>query len=164
MFSSKFRTSRDGHAVPRCISIATDKPGRSQTPKLASQSFHESLLRKRGAASGDSRDQSKKSSEAGSSSDHAKQTSKPDNEKYNKVNIRDLLFDRGQTDDSEGNICTINNCNRKFISKEPLEIHQRRAHSPPTAHVCPVCFASFSTVPNLNKHVRYSLFFIVYER
>lgn len=54
---------------------------------------------------------------------------------------------------SEENICTINNCNKKFLSKESLLAHQRRIHAPPTAHVCPNCADSFSTKPNLNRHV-----------
>lgn len=164
MVFSKFSSSQDGQAGTRSILIATNTSDRSHISKLASRSFHEDLLRKRSGASGGGSDQSKKSSQPGSSSDHSKQPSKKhDNQKYNKVTIRDLLFDRGQTDDSEANICTINNCNRKFISKESLEIHQRRAHAPPTAHVCPVCFASFSTVPNLNKHVRCSLISVLYK-
>lgn len=57
------------------------------------------------------------------------------------------------TEKPEENVCNINNCNRRFVSKESLLAHQRRVHALPTAHVCSHCSTSFSTLPNLNKHV-----------
>lgn len=126
--------------------------------KLATQSFHESMLRPRTCSGDENKEKSKKSSEAGSSSDHAKQKNSKDGSRYTKVSVQDLLFDVGDSADNTGeNICTINNCNRKFISRESLLAHQRKAHYPPTANVCPYCFSSFSTIPNLNKHVSCNL-------
>lgn len=125
----------------------------SARSKLSTRSFHESLIRPRRVSGSGDNGHSKDGSNAGSSSDHAKKVSKSKDGKYNRVNISDLLFDSSPTDKSGKNICTINNCNRKFVSKESMEAHQRRAHAPPTAHICSQCFASFSSVPNLNKHV-----------
>lgn len=72
-----------------------------------------------------------------------------------RVSVQSLLndekvFARGNSNEF---VCTIDNCNRKFISNDSLSVHQKRCHSPPTAHVCSQCKSSFSTIPNLNKHV-----------
>lgn len=121
--------------------------------KLSSRSFNDSLLRPQSASGSGDNGFPNYSSIAASSFNRPKQNSNLQKSKHKRLDVSDLLFDRNQTDKSEQNICTINKCNRKFISKESLQIHQRRSHAPPTAHICPQCYASFSSVPNLNKHV-----------
>lgn len=50
-------------------------------------------------------------------------------------------------------LCDYPGCHRKFSTSASRLIHQRRTHAPPTAYVCCFCKSSFSTSPNLNKHV-----------
>lgn len=50
--------------------------------------------------------------------------------------------------------CNVVHCKRKFSSRDALRAHQKRSHPAPTAFVCEHCQSSFSTPPNLNKHVR----------
>lgn len=50
--------------------------------------------------------------------------------------------------------CEFSGCKRTFHSLESLRAHQKRSHPAPTAFVCDICKSSFSTPPNLNKHVR----------
>ena len=51
--------------------------------------------------------------------------------------------------------CTVPHCKRKFPSGDALKAHMKRSHPAPTAYVCEHCKSSFSTPPNLNKHVSY---------
>lgn len=75
----------------------------------------------------------------------------------NRMAVENLLNEANTSRRGDANefICTVNKCNRKFVSEESLLAHQRRSHAPPTANVCSHCKSSFSTVPNLNKHVSF---------
>lgn len=50
--------------------------------------------------------------------------------------------------------CDVPHCKRTFTTGAALIAHKRRSHPAPTAFVCEHCHSSFSTPPNLNKHVR----------
>lgn len=49
--------------------------------------------------------------------------------------------------------CEYPSCRKKFATPQALINHRSRQHGSPSAIVCPHCSSSFSTVPNLNKHV-----------
>lgn len=80
--------------------------------------------------------------------------------KYNRVSVKDLLNEDNESEDKveyvkkDGIICHIDNCGRQFVSQESLIAHQKRSHAAPTKYICHYCRSSYSTVPNLNKHVR----------
>lgn len=83
--------------------------------------------------------------------------------KYNRVRVDDLLNKDSYNNQGavfkehkypQARLCTIDRCNRKFVSEGALLAHQRRSHALPTLHVCTNCDSSFSSLPNLNKHVR----------
>lgn len=105
------------------------------------------------------------SSQAGSSSQHAEQQQirlQPMSSRYNRVSVSDLLNDEASGSSSQGAAstqrgiyCRVEGCGRRFVSQEALTAHQKRSHAAPTAFRCPHCGSSFSTAPNLNKHVRY---------
>lgn len=155
MSNNNFPSSSDkNHRYPVFLPLP-EKPSKTHSSRFSSYSFHESILN-RTLSNDNNGGKARKNTPPASSRDHEKgDSSDNQKEKYNKVNVADLLFDRGG---NGTNVCTINNCNRKFISKESLLAHQRKAHAPPTAHVCPYCRSSFSTIPNLNKHVSESAF------
>ena len=93
--------------------------------------------------------------------------------KFNRVRVADLLNhepgssssqgkpkkDKASSSDSDtpGRFvdveCEIGHCKRKFPTKEALLAHQKRSHPVPTEFICEQCNSSFSTSPNLNKHV-----------
>lgn len=50
--------------------------------------------------------------------------------------------------------CNIDNCGRRYTSEESLKIHQSRHHATPTSLICRQCQTTYSSVANLNKHVR----------
>lgn len=89
---------------------------------------------------------------------------------YNRVRVEDLLNDDRDLSSSpfahgslsegkpEGIICKINECDRRFVSEQSLLAHQRRTHAAATPFICPHCKLSYSTVPNLNKHVSNRIF------
>lgn len=100
-------------------------------------------------------------------------TSRPVKSRYTKIRVEDLLNDAqansshnigvtapstasapGATNDSKL-ICTYDRCHRAFPSSGALLDHQNRAHGVPTRHICGRCNVSFSTLPNLNKHVSF---------
>lgn len=56
-------------------------------------------------------------------------------------------------------MCDVPHCKRKFPTLDSLKAHQKRSHAPPTAYVCEHCKSSFSTPPNLNKHVSQQFLF-----
>lgn len=82
---------------------------------------------------------------------------------YNRVRVEDLINDSSSSNKSSvmssssqqkvAYKCEAPLCGRKFVSEEALEAHHKRSHAPPTAYVCQRCKSSFSTLPNLNKHV-----------
>lgn len=49
--------------------------------------------------------------------------------------------------------CDHLHCKKTFNTRSALHAHQRRSHPAPTAFICESCRSSFSTPPNLNKHV-----------
>lgn len=87
----------------------------------------------------------------------------PGHPPYNRVRVEDLLNDEPSIPTSSqpssfrrsdsAIICHVKDCGRRFVSKESLEAHQRRSHAAATPFVCPHCHISYSTIPNLNKHV-----------
>lgn len=83
---------------------------------------------------------------------------------FNKIPVKDLLNEtppRGRISHRPTQIkpdvftflCESSNCNRRFASQEALTAHQRRSHATRTQFACPHCSSTFSTSPNLNKHV-----------
>lgn len=88
---------------------------------------------------------------------------------YNRVRVQDLLNtetpsssrrNRSSSDSDEAQRnsnyqCQVANCNRVFSTAESLAAHVKRSHAAPTQFVCEHCGSSFSTPPNLNKHVRF---------
>lgn len=83
---------------------------------------------------------------------------------YNKVRVEDLLNKESEPAKSHhtirrpGIICHLDGCGRQFVSHESLVAHQKRSHAAPTSFICPHCELSYSTVPNLNKHVSLTLY------
>lgn len=89
---------------------------------------------------------------------------------YKRVKVQDLLNDddsyvsrsanQAQASSSADGIpnivCEMDQCGRKFATFESLTAHQKRQHAAPTAFVCPYCHSSYSSLPNLNKHVSIS--------
>lgn len=79
--------------------------------------------------------------------------------KYNRVSVKDLLNEDKESEKQvesvrkDGIICHIDSCGRQFVSQESLIAHQKRSHAAPTKYICQYCQSSYSTVPNLNKHV-----------
>lgn len=89
-------------------------------------------------------------------------------QKYNKISIDDLLNKTGSNNNASSSAsssapdnvafeCTEPLCGRKFVSEEALKAHKKRSHAAPTSYVCQRCKSTFSTLPNLNKHVSYFL-------
>lgn len=81
---------------------------------------------------------------------------------FNRVSVDDLLNKPSSMKEGKKSIrptdvfkfvCSMDNCNRAFASEATLKSHQVRTHGPPTSFVCPRCGSSYSSVPNLNKHV-----------
>lgn len=52
-------------------------------------------------------------------------------------------------------VCNVENCGRRFATKEALQGHQKRSHMAPTQYLCQQCSSTFSSSANLNKHVRF---------
>lgn len=85
---------------------------------------------------------------------------------YNRVSVQDLLnADIAIVGNSSSGpapeawaVCNIGSCGRRFVSVQSLSAHQKRAHAAPTSLICSHCGSSFSTIPNLNKHVSSVLF------
>lgn len=103
-------------------------------------------------------------SQPGSSLQHAEQqrgSMISQSASYSRVSVQDLLNEESTAPlrpsqphlQREGIICHAEGCGRHFVSQESLIAHQRRSHAAPTAFVCQLCNLSYSTVPNLNKHV-----------
>lgn len=59
--------------------------------------------------------------------------------------------------------CDVPGCKRKFPSKDSMKAHQKRSHPAPTNFICDQCQTSFSTPPNLNKHVSCHVSFMYLE-
>lgn len=89
---------------------------------------------------------------------------------YNRVNVIDLLNhdsypfnghplqqETGQQTHSNQYVCNIGECTRRFSSEKALTSHFEKAHGSSTQYICPHCRSSFSTSPNLNKHVSHTL-------
>lgn len=88
---------------------------------------------------------------------------------YKRVTVKDLLNDESNSPsmntpnltrhaDGIPNIrCDINSCGQKFATLDSLQAHQRRKHAAPTSFVCPQCMSSYSSLPNLKKHVRFQV-------
>lgn len=85
---------------------------------------------------------------------------------YNRVNVLDLLNHdnypftahsvQRQTElvsHSNHYVCNLGECTRRFSSEKALTAHFEKAHGSSTQYICPHCRSSFSTSPNLNKHV-----------
>lgn len=82
---------------------------------------------------------------------------------YNRIQVKDLLNHPaassggpkgGSSSKCEVCLCDLDGCTREFASRKALEIHQKRVHSAPTVFACKICPSTFSTSPNLAKHVR----------
>lgn len=103
---------------------------------------------------------------------------------YNRVRVDDLLNPDGPSSRSRGTVrsdsrrrpsdspsgatvssveCDVQGCKRKFPSKDSMKAHQKRSHPAPTNFICDQCQSSFSTPPNLNKHVSCHASFIYVE-
>lgn len=78
---------------------------------------------------------------------------------FNRVKVEDLLNDEKVSlaphsrNSAADYVCSFPNCQRRFQSRDALLGHQRRLHAARTEYVCKLCNSSFSTTPNLNKHV-----------
>lgn len=91
----------------------------------------------------------------------------PNRERYNRVRVEDLLNSSSSGSKEPQKVlvhhqfetplaqflCEYPSCHRKFSTFASRAIHQRRTHAPPTSFICQHCNSSFSTSPNLNKHV-----------
>lgn len=100
----------------------------------------------------------------GSSSVHAQQQTSSSS--FRRVRVEDLLNDTSLDDQESAQSsrkespielaeirCDYPGCLKVFPSFSTLQQHHRRSHARPTSFVCDKCQASFSTFPNLNKHV-----------
>lgn len=92
-----------------------------------------------------------------SRSPHPQQKSTEQTE-YTKIFVQDLL-NRDRNEEMRNSPqfqevkCEYLDCGKLFASPQSMFNHQKRQHGSPTANVCPKCLSSFSTIPNLNKHV-----------
>lgn len=87
-------------------------------------------------------------------------TTEMSSSRYNRVKVEDLLNQEERSDSNENPreiICHLEECGRQFVSHEALIAHQKRSHAAPTSYICRYCQMSYSTVPNLNKHVSTTL-------
>lgn len=124
--------------------------------ELNLRSSRDGKFRKSYETERDGRESPKIRLEAQSSSHNANPTLKNDTVKYNKIRIQDLLCDDSPPEKPRAFLCTRNNCNKTFLSKKDLEIHQESVHAPRTTHICPVCSASFARKRNVKIHVSYT--------
>lgn len=79
-------------------------------------------------------------------------------EQYSRVDVQTLLnhedfYHTGDRSSCSQVKCDYVGCGRLFVSPRSLSMHRKRQHCSPTSNVCPKCLSSFSTVPNLNRHV-----------
>lgn len=100
---------------------------------------------------------------ASSSSTGSNRSRVPDSKAFTRVKVQDLL----NVDEDSSNsvskksqiggipniVCMDDGCGRKFASSESLVTHRKRQHAAPTSFVCSFCQSSYSSLPNLNKHV-----------
>lgn len=82
---------------------------------------------------------------------------------YNRVRVEDLLneeqagtSDSSTSPNSKNVACTEEGCGKRFFTEKSLLVHQKRSHAAPTDFVCHLCQSSFSSIPNLNKHVSWN--------
>lgn len=80
--------------------------------------------------------------------------------RYNRVRVQDLLNDEHSSrshsslsKESGEAVCLVEGCGKKFFTQKSLVVHQKRSHAAPTDFICHLCRCSFSSIPNLNKHV-----------
>lgn len=92
--------------------------------------------------------------------------------RFRRINVEDLLNDNkngtGRKASSSSSkesdvrttivVCKFSNCSRSFPTSLSLAEHQSQVHGDMIRHTCGRCKASFSTLPNLNKHVRWKDF------